>query len=177
MRIAIIDDSAQERENGKAAVEAAGHEAIVFDPHQDLTKQHPELKSLTMMHEYDGKVTEGPLYLTINRQGMSLVDALIALKVDAVVTDLYYNLSYGGILHQRHVPSGLLTAIGMVAINTPVVICTGGNGDHHKDNDLNWIYDSYALATGSVAKKVGWDDSKDWTKAVQKVIVLESQTK
>lgn len=170
MKIAIIDDSAQERENGKAAVEAAGHEAIVIDPHEDLTKQLPELKSLTKMYEYDGKETEGPLYLTINRQGRSLLDALSALKVDAVVTDLYYSLSYGAIVDRRHVPSGLLTAIGMVALNIPVVICTGGNGDHHQDNDINWIYDSYALFMDSVAKKIAWDDNKNWTRAVEEAV-------
>lgn len=170
MKIAIIDDSAQERENGKAAVEVAGHEAIVIDPHKDLADQLPELNNAVKVLEDGGEVFEVPLHLSINQQGMSLVDALIALKVDAVVTDLYYNLSYGAIRHERHVPSGLLTAIGMVALNIPVVICTGGNGDHHKDDDINWIYDSYALATGSVAKKIGWNDGKNWTKAVKEAV-------
>ena len=149
MKILVIDDKAEERENAKAAVEAAGHEAVVFE---GITDGYFAPKFWKMMEEVDGVITD----LFFNPYYNSNGEVNDAYKINPP-------------------PTGLVVAANAISLGKPVAICTSGN---HHGSELSFIYDAYVgmMWTGawSVNKEVydrnaafAWEEDKDWAMAVK----------
>lgn len=101
MRILVIDDKREEREAAQAAIEAAGHEAIVFT---DL--RYPRGSEFwKTMAEVDGVITD--LHFSPNSSNEEV------------------NANY----RQSPPPMGLMVALHALYLGKPVVICTSGY--HH----------------------------------------------
>jgi len=101
MRILVINDKREEREAAKAAVEAAGHEAIVFS---DMS--YPQGDNFwETMQTVDGVITD--LYFSPCRGGEEAM--------------AFYR--------QSPPPMGLVVALHALHLGKPVVLCTSGY--HH----------------------------------------------
>ena len=93
-------------------------------------------------------------------------------NVDGVVTDLMWDYSEHG-----KKPMGLMVVIHALYKGKPVVICTdaveGGPEGHHSEA-ISFIFDGYLNATrawcyGDCKLPFGWEEGKDWTKAMEKL--------
>jgi hypothetical protein len=105
-------------------------------------------------------------------------------EADVILTDLFFNPSHpdsGN--HAKYAasepPAGLLVALHALKCNKVVVICTdeGEKTSHHSEG-MSWIYDCYvsskattdAPSSGYTPRfpkpRLGWNDRKDWSKAV-----------
>jgi CheY-like chemotaxis protein len=137
MRILVIDDKREEREAAKAAVEAAGHEAIVF---ADMSYPQGD-KFWETMRTVDGVITD--LYFNPNRSN----DRVMATY------------------RQTPPAMGLLVALHALHLGKPVVICT--SGDHHgaELSFVYDAYVGPNLSNRNIA--FGWDEAKDWARSVK----------
>lgn len=98
IKIIVIDDKREELERAKAAVEAAGHEALCFDDLSDW--RNPFWKQ---MEEADGVITD--LHFHPRRGGDKAQE-----------------------VYEKSIPPmGLVVALHALHIGKPVVICTSGD--------------------------------------------------
>lgn len=84
-------------------------------------------------------------------------------EVDGIVTDMFWNYSNHG-----EKPSGLLVVIQAISLGKPIVVCTkaGDYYEGHHGKELAFINDGYISTTGRVLGPFGWNDEKDWRRAV-----------
>lgn len=142
MKVLCIDDSKEELEKAKKAVEERGHECITV-----CSSNYP------------------PNAEPWNRTLGKWIDDVMK-DVNGVITGLYLN-SDPRHHYEPKPPGGLLVVIHAVALNKPVVICA--EGSHHKES--GWIWDGYLTATPwrSSGRKPFFEleDYKSWKSAVE----------
>jgi hypothetical protein len=113
MNILVIDDKREEREKAKAAVEEAGHKAIVLS---DASEQYSENSIWKLIEGVDGVITD--LYFNPRCSNSEV--------------ERYYD--------SNPPPMGLVVALQAVHVGKQVVICTCGN---HHGTELSFVFDAY----------------------------------
>lgn len=107
-------------------------------------------------------------------------------EADVILTDLFFNPAHPESRnHPKYAasepPAGLLVVIHALIKGKVIVVCTDESekgGGHHGEG-LSWIYDCFMSSkavddvSGSALQRprlrgvrLGWNDRKDWTKAV-----------
>ncbi|MDO8495665.1 MAG: hypothetical protein Q7S32_04115 [bacterium] len=137
IKIIVIDDKQEELERAKAAVEAAGHEAIAFS---DFSYRGDVPSVWKQMAEADGVITD----LFFDPRCNTNNDVREAYKANPPAM-------------------GLVVALHAFHLGKPVVICTSG---YHHGPELSFVYDAYCSAT-EFDIGFGWEEGKDWAKAVK----------
>lgn len=184
MKIFIFEDTAEEAEKAKTAVEAAGHEAVIVSAVLRLALSNEELVSTKtatkeetpppgpmglLIFQMNQEAAKEPTFI-VNRERQIARDniwmtmkEIVSLQSSGesvgIVTDLMFRLKEGELT-----PSGLLVMAHAVSHSIPVCICT--DCGHHGEGAAGFIYVGYIKSVGNDSA-FGFSPNKDWDEAVE----------
>lgn len=168
--ILVVEDRIEEQQRAREAVEAAGYEVVIAETQEEAVRTMASVDAvITDMFFPPSAISDDTAWALSQGWPLEEVEARIEQRNETLPFCERVYVSAQQLAYLADPPQcGLIIVIAAQSMNKPVFICTDGTPEGHHGIKISWIYDSFVRNPEGLKEcPFGWDDLKNWGRAVQ----------